>query len=234
MRLLAVRHVLFEDLGTFAPACAERGIEIEYHDVVDDSATLGEKAKLADVVVVLGAPIGAADLQDYPFLESEYDLVRQCIADGTPLLGICLGAQIIAAATGGSVEPGVPEIGFAPVELTAAGRDSVLGCLAGQDVLHWHGDRIVPPAEAVVLARTEHTACQAFTLGERVLGIQFHPEADCARIESWLVGHAHEIGSHGIDVGRVRADAGRHQAGLERAGRDVMGRWLGEVLHTSA
>ena len=127
-------------------------------------------------------------------------------------LGICLGAQLIAAARGERVypSPGGVEIGFGPLDLTAAGAAAPLGEVAGTPVLHWHGDTFDLPGDAELLASTPACANQAFAIDDHVLALQFHVEADPARIEQWLIGHSHELVSGGHDIAKIRDDAARY------------------------
>lgn len=223
---LALRHVHFEDLGTLEPLLSERGYEVRYLDPsVDDLRDLDAAA--IDLVVALGGPLGAYDEDVYPFLVEELRFVERRLSSGRPVLGICLGAQIIARLSGGAVAPmGHKEIGFGALTLTEAGRSSVLSPLEHVPVLHWHGDRFEVPPGATLLASSERCTEQAFALGEAVLGLQFHLEADARRIERWLVGHCCELGHAGIDPRTIRADAARYGAALEAAARDVIGAWL--------
>lgn len=227
--ILAIRHVGFEHLGTLAPLLTDRGYRIRYLDagVVDLSALAAEAPAL---LVVLGAPIGAYEEDRYPFLLDELRLIEARLASGRPLLGICLGAQLLARALGRRVYPGrAKEIGWAPLELTPAGRDSCLAGLAACDyrVLHWHGDTFDLPTGARRLASTAITENQAFDLGERVLGLQFHLEIDPGEIERWLIGHAHEIAATpDTDPNRIRADTRRHGGALGAAATGCFRDWL--------
>lgn len=221
---LALRHLHFEDVGTFDTVLAEQGYALHYVDPAgDDLAGVQD----ADLLIVLGGPIGAHDDEIYPFLADELSIVRQRLETGRSLLGICLGAQLLARALGARVCPmAVKEIGFAPLTLTAEGRESVLAVLGETPVLHWHGDQFDVPADGVHLAGTSLCAKQAFSVGRNVLGLQFHLEADVSRIEQWLVGHANELGQEAIDPRRLRADAARLGERLTTAGRTVLADWL--------
>lgn len=223
---LALRHVHFEDLGSLAPLLQERGYEIRYLDAaIDDLSAIDAAAP--DLLVVLGGPIGAFDDATYPFITRELDLIRQRLQSQRPLLGICLGAQLIARALGAKVYPlGVKEIGYAPLTLTAQGKCSPLAPLEGVPVLHWHGDQFDIPAGAAHLASTPIGANQAFSAGDAVLGLQFHLEAETAKLERWLVGHANELAQCAIDPRSLRAQADACGAALENAARAVVGAWL--------
>lgn len=226
MKTLAIRHLHFEDLGTLEPLLQARGHTIQYLDATQDDLSRLD-GRDADLLVVLGGPIGACDDDAYPFLVEELAAVRRWLAAGRPLLGICLGAQLIARAMGARVEPmGRKEIGFAPLVLTPAGEASPLAMLAGTPVLHWHGDRFDIPPGAVRLASTAVCAHQAFAVGRHVLGLQCHLEADPLRIERWLVGHACELAQAGIDARTLRAEAQAVQARLPQAASAVFARWL--------
>src|SRR5438128_11312748 len=136
----AIRHVPFEDLGAFETALREAGYEIRYVEAgFDDLGADGLHD--AELLVVLGGPIGAYEEASYPFLGDELALLECRLKADRPTLGICLGAQLIARALGSRVYPtGAKEIGWSPLELSAAGRTGVLRHLDGLDVLHWHGD----------------------------------------------------------------------------------------------
>jgi len=121
---------------------------------------------------------------------------------------------------------GVKEIGFGALELTDAGKASALAGLAGVPVLHWHGDRFEIPPGALRLAATPACANQAFALGATVLGLQFHLEADSARIERWLVGHASELAQAGIDPRSLREQARLAGTSLAAASTAVFHAWL--------
>lgn len=227
--VLALRHLAFEDLGLLAPWFTQRGWSVHYHDVgVDDLAAI-DLAQVG-VLVALGGPIGAEDDAQYPFLAQEVQLLQSRLASGEPLLGICLGAQLMARALGARVRPmGVKEIGYAPLSLSAEGLRSPLAAVGDQPVLHWHGDRFELPAGTVSLAATPACDHQAFMVGRQAMAWQFHLEADAARIEQWLVGHALELALARVPTDGLRQAARRHAQGLERAMSAVMERWVAPV-----
>lgn len=224
---IAIRHIHFEDLGSFGEMLHARGYVVAYRDAgVDDLASLD--ALEADLLVVLGGPIGAFEDAAYPFLRDELRVLERRLAAGRPTLGLCLGAQLMARALGARVYPGPgKEIGWAPLTLTEAGR---AGCLApygdGAPVLHWHGDTFDLPAGAARLASTPLCANQAFARGPAALGVQFHPEVGGPALERWLIGHAVELAAAGLTPERLRADTRRFAADAEAHGRDAFARWL--------
>lgn len=223
---VAIRHVAFEDLGVFEAVLADRGYDVRYVDAgVADLAAAAD----AELLIVLGGPIGVYEEPIYPFLTDEIRIVEQRLKSGRPMIGICLGAQLIARAAGERVYPGKQkEIGFIPVTLTAEGEASPLAALtdAGLMALHWHGDTFDLPKGATRLASTPITANQAFSLGGNVLALQFHMEADPRTLETWLIGHTGELGASKIDIPRLRAEIASTGPKVAAAGAKSFDLWL--------
>jgi GMP synthase (glutamine-hydrolysing) len=136
--------------------------------------------------VLMGGPMNVDDVARYPDLAREHEWIEELLAADVPLLGVCLGAQLLARALGAAVRPGPePEIGWAPIEVIAA-DDPIVGPLApSTTVLHWHGDAFDLPAGAELLARSARTEVQAFRRGS-AYGLLFHAEADAALVDRWL------------------------------------------------
>jgi GMP synthase (glutamine-hydrolysing) len=225
LSITVVQHLAFEDLGSFESVLHERGHAIEVLQAgVDD---VGAAIRQAECLVVLGGPIGVYETEAYPFVMDEIEALRERLSARRPTLGICLGAQLMAAALGARVYPGGhKEIGWGALQLTPAGQASPLRHLEGVPVLHWHGDTFDLPEGCELLASTDVYERQAFSLGPSVLGLQCHPEADARRFERWLIGHAGELASAGIDVRRLREQAQALGPALERAAQGMLVGWL--------
>ncbi|PJK14253.1 glutamine amidotransferase [Lysobacteraceae bacterium NML07-0707] len=232
---IAIRHVHFEDLGSLEPLLTAHGYAVLYLDAAHRAAWSAgrEAAENADLLIVLGGPVGAFDEATYPFLRNELALIEQRLLQRKPLLGICLGAQLIARALGAAVRP-MPqkEIGFSPLRLTAAGKASPLAALGDVPVLNWHGDQFDLPQGATLLASTPACPHQAFSYGHQVLALQCHLEADPAHLEYWLLGHACELAQAGIDPHALRRQAAVCPGKLPQAALGVWQAWLQQIHPT--
>jgi GMP synthase (glutamine-hydrolysing) len=228
---LAIRHVHFEDLGSLGPQLTGAGYRVSYADAgIDDIAALDALAP--NLVVVLGGPIGAYEDDVYPFLKDEVRLLEARLSAKRPTLGICLGAQLMALALGARVYPGgAKEIGWAPITLSPAGRESPFRHLGedGTAVLHWHGDTFDLPKGATGLASTALCRNQAFSWGQHALAFQFHPEVVGAQLERWFIGHACEISAAKLSVNALRVDTARYAPGLQAQARKCFDEWLKSI-----
>lgn len=228
---VAIRHVAFEDLDLLEGVLDAKGFAIRYVEApTDDLSALDPLA--ADLMVVLGGPLGAYDEGLFPFLNDEFKLVERRLQADRPLLGLCLGAQIMARVLGARVypNPNGKELGWSALSLTPEGENTALAGLGDAAVLHWHGDTFDLPHGAERLASTPVTANQAFAWGQRALGLQFHAEVTARGLERWFVGHLGEISATpGMDVAQLRAETARHAPLIEARGRAMLGQWVDQV-----
>lgn len=225
---VAIRHLAFEDLGSFEPVLLRAGYKVHYYDIgLNELWTLDPLH--CDLLIILGGPIGAYEDDKYPFLADELNIIEQRLAADKPTLGICLGAQLMARALGARVYPGpAKEIGFKPITLSSAGQGSPLAALKGIEVLHWHGDTFDLPEGAVHLASSDICPNQAFVRGQ-ALALQFHPEAGGAGFERWLIGHTAELAQARCDVVALRKEHLRLGGVLESRGGQMFSEWIASL-----
>lgn len=224
---IAIRHLEFEDLGYWQETLQEAGFHVRHIDA--PKATPGSIAKLdPDLLVVLGAPLGANDEADYPFLGEELALLRHRLERDLPTLGICLGAQLMARAAGAKVAEGHrAEIGWKPLRLTELAMQTPLAHLDGVPVFHWHSDVFDLPEHCLPLASTDDCPNQAMIAGRNLLGVQFHPEVTAQGLETWYVGHYRALRDpRAPGVQALREQAERHAPRLREAGERLLRDWL--------
>lgn len=223
--LLAVRHVPFEDLGSFGPLLAKAGYHVRYAEAVTaDFAALAKER--CDLVVVLGGPIGVNDGADFPFITPELKFVEARLKTDAPTLGICLGSQFMAKALGVNVRRmDSVEIGWSALQLTDAGRASPLKHLTSP-VFHWHGETYDLPAGAQSLASTNLTPCQGFSWGKATLALQFHPEVTGLGLDQWYVGNSSELKELGLKPSDLRRDAQAYGERMQGEGGALLTEWL--------
>jgi len=188
--VLVFRHVPHEMLGTVATALAGAGLGYQYVDLFycQEIPRRRELERSAGLVV-LGGPMNVEETDKYPFLAPEVQQLREAVAADLPVLGICLGAQLLAKALDAAVTANpVKEIGWYPVQFTAqAAADPLLAdCGHAATVFQWHGDAFALPSGAVHLARSKACENQAFRCGSSAYGLQFHLEMTADMIEDWL------------------------------------------------
>jgi GMP synthase-like glutamine amidotransferase len=210
---VAIQHVPFEGPGLIVEAAAASNVELRACHVYRGEP-LPSVTEIGGLVV-MGGPMGVGDAAQHPYLKEETELIAAAVDAGRPVLGVCLGAQLLAHALGANVDRGEePEIGMGTVTRTPEGRqDPVFGGLASDaiPVMHWHQDTFELPGGAEWLARSELYAHQAFRAGRCAYGLQFHVEVDRELADGWAE-HL-PAGLTIMEVARVE---------VERAGRTML------------
>lgn len=231
-KILVFQHVPYEPLGTLDPLLREAGFRIRYVNFgrKPDSRPSLEKY---EALIILGGPMNSDQIDAFPNLVAEVDIIREAVERGMSVLGICLGAQLLAKALGGAVTRNVRrEIGWYDVRVTDAGtNDPVLSAFASvQEVFQWHEDGIQLPDGAVHLAESDASLVQAFRYGDHAYGFQFHIEVNASLIERWLT-VAENQATLLDEVGRIDPDEIRHRVAnsigpLEVLSRETFSRWI--------
>ncbi|MEZ7195310.1 type 1 glutamine amidotransferase [Pseudodesulfovibrio karagichevae] len=212
MRIHTLEHVPFE-----GPAALEEWALANGHTLARTPVYAGGPLPAPedfDFLAVLGGPMSVHDEAEHPWLTAEKALLRRVVETGKPMLGVCLGAQLLAEILGGAVTRNPePEIGWLEVEATAEGADSPLfkGMPGAFTAFHWHGETFSIPPGGVRLAKSRACANQAFAFGERILGVQFHLETTPRSMELLLENCADEIVDAPFvqDAERMRAQTGQ-------------------------
>lgn len=218
-----LQHVAVEGPGRIAAALVRAGrVTRAVRLDLGDPVPVGPDG--LDGLVVLGGPMGVRDVDAHPHLRAELDLLADCVDAGVPVLGVCLGSQLLAAALGAAVGPsGSLELGWRPVQhLPGAADDPVLGPLPDPfPALHWHGDVLDLPAGAVPLARSDRTDLQAFRMGDTAYGLLFHLEAEPAQVSAMARAFPDDLGAAGVTAADLA-----EPAGVARLADDLLDRWV--------
>ncbi len=232
MRVLAINHQRDAGPGVFADAVARRGNELDQWFVAETAAPPGEPAGY-EAVIVFGGAMHADQEDEHPWLAAEKALLAELLERRTPLLGVCLGAQLLSEAAGGSARRArEPEIGWLEVEVTDQGsEDPVLGPLAPSfEAFEWHSYECGVPAGATVLARSA-VCVQAYRLGEAAWGIQFHAEVTAADARRWIVDYQTDPDAVriGVDPEALAAETEPRLDAWNELGRGLCTRFLDAV-----
>jgi GMP synthase (glutamine-hydrolysing) len=231
-KILVFQHVPYEPLGTLDPLLKASGFKIRYVNFARNPELRPTLDKYA-AMIVLGGPMNSDQIDSYPNLQTEIEVIREAIDRDMSVLGICLGAQLLAKALGGSVcRNPVREIGWYDVALTEEGaKDPVLSTFAPrQRVFQWHEDGIQLPDEAVHLASSAASEVQAFRHGEHAYGFQFHLEVDSSLIDRWLsIADNQAIldaEKGNIDPASIRAATDQSIDALQDLSQRTFSRWI--------
>ena len=219
-RWVVLQHVAWEGPGLIASVARDRGLAVEIHRLDLTPAIPGSED--LDGLVVMGGPMGAYETEKYPFLEQECALISEMTRNRRPVLGVCLGAQLLAKSLGARVFPGLAsEIGFGSVFLSPEARDDSVFAALGTEipVFHWHGDSFDLPTGAILLASSSMYPHQAFRFGQCAYALQFHLEVD---LETWCAWRPYLSSA-------VWASAAELRERVEKAGRGMIERFFDAV-----
>jgi len=229
-RVSILLHAEPETPGLIAEILDRRGVEME---TVRGYA--GERIPATmngrDALVVMGGPMGVYDQDRLPFLRDEIGLIRDALRSGKPVLGVCLGSELLAAALGAKVAPARKEIGWYPVTLADGAAHDPLWRDVEQsiDVFHWHGDAFDLPPGAVPLASSAITPYQAFRHGGAAYGLLFHMEMDEGMVRAMVESFGDELREAGADGDRILAQAPGAVREMRRVGSIVFDRWVDRI-----
>ncbi|MEM9301811.1 MAG: type 1 glutamine amidotransferase [Pseudomonadota bacterium] len=234
-RIMIFQHVSAEPLGVLDPLIRARGHRMRFYNFHRHPGA-NPKVDRYDGLIVLGGPMNVDQMDDYPHLAVEAEAIRRAVEAGKPVLGICLGAQLLAHAFGATVGPAPQwEIGWYPLATTAAGdADPVVQALGPETTLfEWHGQTFTMPEGAERLMTGTQCENQAFRLGENAYGFQFHLEVDEHLVNRWLTikGYKRELedSDAGTTVARVADETRHHMAGSRTVAREVFDAFLDQV-----
>lgn len=233
MTVYYLQHVPFEGLGAIASWIRARDLAIARVALFEDQPL--PEARETDALIVMGGPMGANDEKRYPWITGEKRFIAEVIDQGKPVLGICLGAQMIAAVLGAGVYPNThKEIGwFEVTRTTAADQTDLAGCLPERfNAFHWHGDTFDIPGGAVHLAVSQACPNQGFLYDQRVLGLQFHLESTRESIAALLTHCADELVTEPyIQTDETIRSGYKHIDGTNALMRNVLEHLLGPVYN---
>jgi GMP synthase (glutamine-hydrolysing) len=229
-RGLIIRHVPHEGLAGYRDPIEAAGYELDRIDVCGPEFA-GADFLSPDLLILMGGPMGVYERYAYPWIDHEIERVAERLEHDLPTLGICFGAQLIAAALGAEIYAGpVKEIGFAPLTLTEAGKESPVAHLEDVPVLHWHGDTFDLPPGTELLASTSHYRHQAFRRGRTLLALQCHAEMGVdPRVDAWIADSKDTLTEVGICPNALRSEYDETGPHCERAGQRMIGAWLEQL-----
>ena len=222
-----LQHTACETLGTIADALEAEALAWQYVRVFEGKTVPAEIGD-AGGLIVMGGPMGVYEQDRYPHLNDELRLIESALKADKPILGVCLGSQLLAAALGAPVSKGArKEIGWYPVRMAEAAIPDRLLSAAPREfmALHWHGDVFALPPGAISLASSELTQHQAFRHGTNAYGLLFHLEMTAAMIEELAETFGDELREAGGERSRLAAQSALHCAELGEIAATVFGQW---------
>ncbi|HZU64170.1 MAG TPA: glutamine amidotransferase [Novosphingobium sp.] len=224
---LIIRHVPYEGVAGFRAPIEAAGYVVDRIDVADPAFSSLDLAE-PDLLIMMGGPMGVYESDRHPWIACQLRRLQRRLAADRPTLGVCFGAQMIAAALGAKVYKGpAKEVGFHPVQLRAEAEGGPLRHIAEVPVLHWHGDTFTRPEGVELLASSALYPHQAFCRGETVLALQFHAEMGLdPRFDAWVAQGPGDIAEAGHTEATLRAAHDTHGATAVAAGQAMIGEWL--------
>ena len=225
--VLVIQHARVEQPGIIGDALASAGYPVQ-PILPFDGQTIPQDTDEVQGLVIMGGPMGVYERDRYPYLQHELQLIEKVLEARKPILGICLGSQLLAAALGGEVRRGgQKELGWHRVSLSNESKlDRLLAGIARAFVaLHWHGDVFALARGAINLASSDLTACQSFRYSENAYGFLFHMETTAEILRGLVTTFEHELRQEGIDGSQVIRAATEYLPKLQQTGRTVFARW---------
>jgi GMP synthase (glutamine-hydrolysing) len=231
MRALAIVHQPDAGPGVFGDELRDRGVALDEWTLTERGTAPPVEIAEYDAVLTFGGAMHADQEDRHPWLRFEKDFLAAILDDGMPILAVCLGSQLLAEAGGGTARrASEPEIGWREVEVTES-ADPVIGPLAPSfTAFQWHSYEAIPPEGAEVLARSP-VCSQAYRIGERAWGIQFHAEVAAADASRWIDDYRSDEDAVriGVDPEGLRADTDERIEEWNRLGRELCGRFLDAI-----
>ena len=224
---LIIRHVPHEGVAAYRQPIEAAGYHVDRVDVADPAfATLDLREP--DLLIMMGGPMGVYEQDRYPWITCQIRQLALRLEADRPTLGVCLGAQMMAAALGADVYPGpVKEVGFHPVRLRDTALASPLRHLVDVPVLHWHGDTFTLPSDVELLASSHLYDDQAFRRGPNILALQFHAEMGTdPRFDDWIAQWPESVVEAGGDETSLRAAHDSLGPAAAAAGQAMTADWL--------
>ncbi len=231
-KIYVLQHHPVENLGNIADALEGAALAWQYVHV-NDGQPVPANMKGAGGLIVMGGPMGVYQTDRYPWLRDEMRLIEDAVKSNLPVLGVCLGAQILAAALGAKVDrnPNGKEIGWHPIRLHDSAEDDRLmrGLPTTMTPFHWHGDIFDLPPGAISLASSDKTPCQAFRLGDKAYGFQFHFEVTRDGVAAMADAFGKELIREKIAADRMISEAAELMPPLEKISDTVFSRWAAPI-----
>ena len=231
-KIYILQHHPVENLANIADALEGAALAWQYVRV-DEGQSVPSSMKGAGGLIVMGGPASVYQTDRYPWLRDEMRLIEDAMKSNLPVLGVCLGAQILAAALGAKVErnPNGKEIGWYPIRMSDSAKEDRLmrGLPTTMTPFHWHSDIFELPPGAVSLASSDKTPCQAFRHGDKAYGLQFHLEVTREGVAAMADAFAKDLVRENIPADRMIAQAAEYLPPLEKISETVFTRWASPI-----